>query len=235
MCNVVLATKCNPECKSHELEFCGSDDRCHPHSCENWYNYGDKKYTRHKNITSPTLECQSISPSVSDSYNYHALSGVFYGCNVTTGTSVSYTRECVAEFDKYTNFTCHEMSLDRINIGTGAANNSTVSAQFQEFIDNNNIENVTCLHGDPKYLYVNWVGFDTHVGESHIWTLSISSEFNETLAMRTMYAALVSNQTDVVGNQNEVEDDDINYSGQSQPIMDIFLWSTILVTLFALC
>jgi hypothetical protein len=167
---------CDPPCSSsNDKEFCGVDDICHEYSCNNWYQYGDMKYTRYQNLSAPALECQDINTNDNDDdYIYLARAGIIHGCSTATGDLFPFTKECFAKFNEQTNFTCREMSSN---------------TNFTSYIDNMNEKNITCSDDrDPIYLYVNWLGFDTYLGQANFNTMSVSSTFNETLSMKTMYA-----------------------------------------------
>ena len=171
-----IKASCDLTCDSNALEFCGSDGFCHNYSCENWYEFGNVR----SNATAyyQSLVCNDISFD-EDSYEYNVAFGVYFGCNITFSLRQSFTRECVAYLDEYSTFRCHEMSE---------------STDFQSFIDGNENNNLAC-NDDPRYMYINWIGSDDYFGKESVSLLSMSSEFNQTLAERTVYAYLTSNET----------------------------------------
>lgn len=171
-----IEASCNATCDSDALEFCGSDGFCHNYSCENWYEFGNVR----SNTTGyyQSLVCNDISID-EGSYEYNIAFGVYFGCNITFSLRQSFTRECVAYLDEYSTFRCHEMGE---------------STDFQSFLDGNENNTLACK-ADPKYMYVNWIGSNNYLGTDSVSLLSMSSEFNQTLAERTMYAYLTSNET----------------------------------------
>lgn len=201
-------------------EFCGKDDMCHSFSCENWYLYGNEQYTTYKNQDQPALVCSDIDVDDDNDYKYLGKAGIYHGCSVTIGLHQSFTQECFAQLDNYTNFTCHEMSS---------------GSDYSPFIEKINSTNITCEGAkDPAYLYVNWMGYDTKFGDSSIVSAVGSQTFNETKASKTIYSALVSGEVfnSKVNNTGDDDDDDPNGSFTIDLRMSNFVWTSILLIAF---
>mmetsp|Transcript_5288 Transcript_5288/g.6794 ORF Transcript_5288/g.6794 Transcript_5288/m.6794 type:complete len:230 (-) Transcript_5288:41-730(-) len=189
---------CEPECNSQNKEFCGIDDQCHYYSCETWFQLGDVKYTGYNLTSTPMLQCEDIN-SDEDDYDYLGTSGIFYGCSVATGLEQKFTRQCFAELDEHTNFTCREMST---------------STDFESYVDLVNNTSFSC-DKDPAFLYVNWVGYDIYTEDRNVWTFSVSTTFNESLATKTIYAALESDLEPPLAPPDKVE----NPNGSSKLVV----------------
>ncbi len=216
-----MNSECVPECDTDAKEFCGLDNKCYPYSCENWYQHGDFKYTRHRTLEAPALTCRDIDVEEEGSYEYRGVAGIVYGCNIFSGVRKPFTRECTAALDDLANFTCREMSPN---------------TDFQPFIDEVSSKNMTCTNENdvPLYMYANWIGFDTFVGESSISSFSLTKTFNSSVAGKTIYSSLVAHYPNGPPNITDPNGEDPN--GSSQAIyskvlvwMVIFICTTILL------
>jgi hypothetical protein len=195
-------------------EFCGTDDICHDFSCENWYLYGNERFTRHNNIAAPTLECQEIAP---DGNNlYQGTAGIFYGCNSTTPIRQNFNRECIANINEKTNFVCREFGPE---------------TDFQSFIDDADNSTTTCESGSPIYTYLSWLGFNTYLGVSSSSSPTFSSQFGKSLAMKTIYSYL--NSTEKPSDNTIPAPEDPNASSEIKLGVNVYVW-TGAVFVFAL-
>ena len=212
--------ECDPPCSTEtsiQQEFCGRDDKCHSYSCQNWYQYGPKKFTTYKDQARPELVCKDIADDDIDTHQYLGKAGILYGCNQLAKLKQSFTKECIAPLDSNTTFTCHEMSFN---------------TNFASFIAKVNDTNITCGDLEPKYFYLNWIGYETTLfGGEDFRTLAFSSTFNQTMAYKTIYSELVSNETfkTVPNNTSDDNPDDDNSSSIIELRLSTFLWTSILV------
>ena len=211
-----MSSECIPNCDTDAKEFCGLNDKCYQYSCENWYQYGDIKYTRHRTLEAPALTCQDIDPE-EDSYEYLGMAGIVHGCNVKTGTRMPFTRECTAILDDEANFTCHEMSPN---------------TDFQTYIDQVDNETINCANNETAlYIYANWVSFDTFVGEGKSSSFSLSKAFNSSLAGKTIYSSLVADYPNGPPNITDPDDKKAppNESSQGLYSIKIFVFTVIII------
>jgi len=142
------------------------------------------------------------------------MAGIVYGCNVYTGIRNPFSRECKAVLDDEANFTCHEMSP---------------SADPQSYIDQVNNTTMNCTKGDPLYIYANWVGFDTFVGESSISSFSLSKAFNSSLAAKTIYSSLEAHYPN--GPPNITDPNNEGNPNESNSLkIKVFVWMAIVVS-----
>lgn len=163
------------------------------------------------------MVCKDIDDDEIDTHQYLGKAGILYGCNQLANLKQSFTKECIAPLDTNTTFTCHEMSSN---------------TNFASFIAKVNDTNITCGNIEPKFLYLNWIGYETVLfGGADFRTLAFSSTFNETMAYTTIYSELVSNETfrTVPNNTNEENPDDDNGSSMIDLRLSTFVWTSILV------
>jgi hypothetical protein len=174
----------NPICDYGNGEFCGSDNVCHPYSCEDWYEFGPPCYTG--NTGGTLLQCISISvPEQTIGHSVVYACGGFsnfvdlpFGPDVS-GVGLKFTESCIARNTKSnTTFECLQLrsvieDTDRINAFIAAANNSTL----------------TCANAtEPKFIYQ--VDVTSFQFSGSYYGNKGSNVFNETMASRTITSKL---------------------------------------------
>jgi len=181
-----------------EGHFCGIDNQCHPYSCQNFYQYADRKLTGYADDT--TFQC--FGYALGDQENAH---GVIYGCDplfpftlMTPGKQVTeaFNRKCTAEREGGFKFECYEFQP------------SETATDFTFFEQKAESSFPDCEGGkQPQYYYMigstnRYVGFEGLLGNpivvagaeddgATIWQDNPGSTFKREIAMQSMYANVV--------------------------------------------
>ncbi|CAB9527597.1 expressed unknown protein [Seminavis robusta] len=178
--------------------FCGIDGNCHIFSCQNYYQYADRKLTGYADNT--TFQCFGYTQG--DQENAH---GVIYGCDplyplvkMTPGKQVTepFNRKCSAEREGGYLFECYEFQP------------SETATDFTFFEREAESSFPDCKGGkQPKYYYIiassnHYVGFEGLQGNpivaggadidgDTLWQVNEMRSFKRDIAMMSMYANVV--------------------------------------------
>eukprot|EP00581_Thalassiosira_minuscula_P008282 CAMPEP_0183702244 /NCGR_PEP_ID=MMETSP0737-20130205/413_1 /TAXON_ID=385413 /ORGANISM="Thalassiosira miniscula, Strain CCMP1093" /LENGTH=241 /DNA_ID=CAMNT_0025928819 /DNA_START=68 /DNA_END=793 /DNA_ORIENTATION=+ len=171
------------ECQPGMGGFCGTDDQCHPYTCESFYEFGRQNYTRYDD-DAPPLECQDIpitQPGRDDDVFYPSVS---FRCRslVPIPVSMGFNRRCQA-ITPTSNFTCYELNEN---------------TNFQPFLAKVGALEMECTNAEydetgwPKFTYGTTIENRGVEGSSNINLVlgfNATTEFNETKALTgTMYS-----------------------------------------------
>ena len=192
--------ECEPPCDPSGGTFCGSDLRCHPHNCDDWYTLGHPNMTGYDPDVSSELECTAFEEDDKDTsflgraacafssgYLPYAVS-IDYECSSSSDPcnsnrnkrGVRFNRKCTARPNATTGFVCYDI-----------APGTDVEAYFGDFVeathglvDQNGVEaceanNQSVMHQytqDHGGLYFRYVG--------SAW----SSDFNASLAASAFWS-----------------------------------------------
>jgi len=169
--------------------FCGADDTCHPFSCQNWYELANATYTAYK--PSLPLTCNEM---VSFNMEFPEVdnAAVVFGCMGYVGSLPpppyqAFNRRCSRDdADLDSKFVCYEMA-------NGTNFQPFVEEAERILIDPCDPEGMPSI---PSFIYqVTISREDQASGGGFFASLdggNATIDFNETLAMGTMFAMLTT-------------------------------------------
>ncbi|CAB9503760.1 Furin-like protease 1, isoform 1 [Seminavis robusta] len=185
--SVSLQTPCGGSC-TEDVEFCGNDNKCHPITCADWWQFGPVEYTGRNPRNPPQLVCYNDYEEGAEDF----ANAITYGCSALEyrpGTQIDdadsatfyHQRKCTAELPGGLGFACYEIAE-----GTNFDN------YFNEVAA---LGLTSCPDGtSPNYYYPQLIQQRRGDLEDSFGIYFQSTAFNETLALRATWAVLREDQ-----------------------------------------